>query len=656
MIPELGQFALLLALALALVQGTLPILGAARRQPALVALARPAAQGQFLFVAFAFGCLAWSFYANDFTVLNVATNSNSKLPTAYRIAATWGSHEGSLLLWVLMLTVWMLAVSVFSGKLPEDMVARILGVMGLVSVGFLSFLLFTSNPFERLLPAAADGRDLNPLLQDPGMVFHPPMLYMGYVGFSVAFAFAIAALLDGRLDASWARWSRPWTTAAWIFLTLGIALGSFWAYYELGWGGWWFWDPVENASFMPWLIGTALIHSLAVTEKRGAFRSWTVLLAILAFSLSLLGTFLVRSGVLTSVHAFATDPRRGVFILAFLAVVIGGSLALYAWRADKVPPGARFELFSRESMLLANSVLLLVACGAVMIGTLYPLFLDALGLGKISVGPPYFDSVFAPLMAPAILLAGLGPLVAWRKGDGAQAARRLRWAAIAALLGALFLPLAFGRWGVLTSLGLLLGLWIIGGSLTSLFVRKSSGAKVTSAFLGMLLAHAGIGVFVLAVTLVKSYEVERDVRLEPGQSATLGDYAFRFEGVRDVTGPNYAAARGAVTVSKDGATVARLAPEKRVYQVQRNPMTEAAIDYGATRHLYVSLGDDVGGGAWTLRVQVKPFIGWIWGGCVLMALGGLLAASDRRYRAGSRERDGGRAGAAEATVVPGSTA
>ncbi len=636
MIPELGQFALLLALAIALVQGTLPIVGAARGQPALTALARPAAQGQFLFVAFAFGCLAWSFYSNDFTVLNVATNSNSKLPTAYRIAATWGSHEGSLLLWVLMLTVWMLAVSVFSGSLPEDMVARILGVMGLVSVGFLSFLLFTSNPFERLLPAAMDGRDLNPLLQDPGMVFHPPMLYMGYVGFSVAFAFAIAALIDGRLDASWARWSRPWTTAAWIFLTLGIALGSFWAYYELGWGGWWFWDPVENASFMPWLIGTALIHSLAVTEKRGAFKSWTVLLAILAFSLSLLGTFLVRSGVLTSVHSFATDPRRGVFILGFLAVVVGGSLALYAWRANKVAPGARFELLSRESMLLANSVLLLVACGGVMIGTLYPLFLDALNLGKISVGPPYFESVFAPLMAPAILLAGVGPLVAWRKGDGPQAARRLRWAAIGALLGALFLPLAFGRWALLTSFGLLLGLWIVGSSVTALFIRARTGTKLTNAFLGMLLAHAGIGVFVLSVTLVKSYEAERDVRLAPGESVAIGGYTFRFDGVRDVTGPNYAAARGSVTVTRDGATVAKLAPEKRVYHVQRNPMTEASIDYGATRHLYVSLGDDVGGGAWTLRVQIKPFIGWIWGGCVLMALGGLLAASDRRYRAQSR--------------------
>jgi cytochrome c-type biogenesis protein CcmF len=646
MIPEIGHFALILAFTIALVQGTLPLIGAAKRNPGFMAVARPAAQGQFVFVSIAFACLAWSFYSNDFSVLNVASNSNSRLPAAYRLAATWGSHEGSLLLWVLMLSIWMFAVQAFSRSLPEDMAARILGVMGLISIGFLSFLLFTSNPFERLLPAALDGRDLNPLLQDPGMVFHPPMLYMGYVGFSVAFSFAIAALLDGRLDASWARWSRPWTTAAWIFLTLGIALGSFWAYYELGWGGWWFWDPVENASFMPWLVGTALIHSLAVTEKRGAFKSWTVLLAILAFSLSLLGTFLVRSGVLTSVHAFATDPKRGVFILCFLALAIGGSLALYAWRAGKVAPGARFELLSRESMLLANSVLLLVACAAVLLGTLYPLFLDALGLGKISVGPPYFESVFAPLMAPAILLAGIGPLVAWRKGDGSQLARRLRWAAITALLGALFVPLAFGRWAPLTSFGLLLGFWIIGGAVTALFIRIRTRAGFTSAFLGMLLAHAGVGVFVLAVTLVKSYDAERDLRVAPGETVTLGGYAFRFDGVRQVEGPNYAAMRAAVTVTRDGAAVARLEPEKRVYHVQHNPMTEASIDYGATRHLYVSLGDAVGDGAWTLRIQIKPFIGWIWGGCLLMALGGLLAAADRRYRMPQRQRE-----AADATLV-----
>ena len=653
MIPEIGHFALIVALGLALAQAALSLTGAARGIPAFVAVARPAAQGQFVFVAIAFGCLAWSFYSNDFSVLNVASNSNSGLPTAYRIAATWGSHEGSLLLWVLMLSIWMLAVSVFSRSLPEEMVARILGVMGLIAVGFLSFMLLTSNPFERLLPAAADGRDLNPLLQDPGMVFHPPMLYMGYVGFSVAFSFAIAALLDGRLDATWARWSRPWTTAAWIFLTIGIALGSFWAYYELGWGGWWFWDPVENASFMPWLIGTALIHSLAVTEKRGAFKNWTVLLAIVAFSLSLLGTFLVRSGVLTSVHAFATDPKRGIFILCFLAVVIGGSLSLYAWRANRVAPGGRFELLSRESMLLANSVLLLVACAAVMLGTLYPLFLDALGLGKISVGPPYFESVFMPLMAPAILLAGIGPLVAWRKGDPAQLIRRLRWVAIVALVGALFVPLAFGRWAALTSTGLLLAFWILAGTLTALMTRINSKAKITSAFLGMLLAHAGVGVFVVGVTLVKSYESERDLRMAPGDTTTLGGYSFRFDGVREVAGPNYAAARGAVVVTRDGETIARLAPEKRIYRVQQNPMTEAAINGGISRDIYVSLGEAVGDGAWTVRVHIKPFIRWIWFGCLMMAFGGLLAASDRRYRA-ARQREA--ALAPDATVVRSSTA
>ena len=639
MIPELGHFALIVALAIALVQGTLPLVGAAKKIPGFIAVARPAAQGQFVFVAIAFGCLAWSFYSNDFSVLNVASNSNSSLPVAYRIAATWGSHEGSLLLWVLMLSFWMLAVSVFSRSLPDDMVARILGVMALIAIGFLTFLLFTSNPFERLLPGAADGRDLNPLLQDPGMVFHPPMLYMGYVGFSVAFAFAIAALLDGRLDATWARWSRPWTTAAWLFLTIGIALGSFWAYYELGWGGWWFWDPVENASFMPWLIGTALIHSLAVTEKRGAFKSWTVLLAILAFSLSLLGTFLVRSGVLTSVHAFATDPKRGIFILCFLAIVIGGSLTLYAWRANKVAPGGRFELLSRESMLLVNSVLMLVACAAVLLGTLYPLFLDALGLGKISVGPPYFESVFAPLMAPAVLLAGIGPLVAWRQGDAAKLMRQLRIAAIVALVGALFVPLMFGRWSLLTACGLLLAFWIIVGVLTALVSRLRLKTKLTSAFLGMLLAHAGVGVFVIGVTLVKSYEAERDVRLEPGQTAELGGYSFRFEGVREIAGPNYAAARGSVMVTRDGAAIARLAPEKRIYNVQRSTMTEAAIHAGIARDLYVSLGEAVGNGAWTVRIHVKPFVRWIWFGCLMMALGGVLAAGDRRYRASARRQE-----------------
>ncbi|HEX6016481.1 MAG TPA: heme lyase CcmF/NrfE family subunit, partial [Burkholderiaceae bacterium] len=476
MIPELGQVALLLALAVALVQGTLPIAGAARGNALWMALARPAAQAQCLLVAFAFGALAYSFANNDFSVLYVAQNSNSALPLHYRIAGVWGGHEGSLLLWLLMLNLWMLAVAQFSRHLPPPVVARILAVMGLVSVGFLLFMLLTSNPFDRLLPAAPDGRDLNPLLQDPGMVFHPPMLYMGYVGFSVAFAFAIAALIGGNLDAAWARWTRPWTTAAWIFLTLGIALGSAWAYYELGWGGWWFWDPVENASFMPWLVGTALIHSLAVTEKRGAFKSWTVLLAIIAFSLSLLGTFLVRSGVLSSVHAFATDPRRGLFILAFLVVVIGGSLVLYAWRAPQVGLGARFSMLSRESMLLANNVMLVAAMGTVLLGTLYPLVLDALGLGKISVGPPYFDSVFVPIMTPVLLLMGVAPLVRWREAQLPDLAKRLRWALALTVPAALATGWARGHVSALATLGFVLAWWIVFSLATDLWQRLKVGA------------------------------------------------------------------------------------------------------------------------------------------------------------------------------------
>jgi cytochrome c-type biogenesis protein CcmF len=640
MIPEIGQLALVLAALLAATQGTLPILGAARRVPAWIALARPAAQGQLLFVAIAFGCLAWSFVTNDFSVLNVASNSNSQLPLHYRFAATWGSHEGSLLLWVLMLAGWTVAVTLLSRRLPEAMVARVLGVMGLISLGFLLFMLMTSNPFDRILPAPADGRDLNPLLQDPGMVIHPPMLYMGYVGFSVAFAFAIAALLGGRLDATWARWSRPWTTAAWCFLTLGIMIGSWWAYYELGWGGWWFWDPVENASFMPWLVGTALIHSLAVTEKRGAFRSWTVLLAILAFSLSLLGTFLVRSGVLTSVHAFATDPTRGVFILTLLALVIGGSLTLYASRAHRVAAGGDFEPVSRESMLLANNVLLLVAAGSVLLGTLYPLFLDALGLGKISVGPPYFEAVFVPLMAPLVFLMGSGPIARWKQASLLDLWSRLRWALGVAVATALVLPAAAGRWSPFVSLGLGLAAWILAATVVGAMerIRNARGglaarlAQQPRAWWGMTLAHLGIAVFITGVTLVKGYETERDVRMAIGDTVTVGGYTFRFDGVRDAAGPNYRAVRGAVDVSKDGRSIRTLRPEKRVYNAREMPMTEAAIATGLRGDLYVSLGDPVGEGAWTVRVYHKPFVTWIWGGCLLMAFGGALALSDRRYR------------------------
>ncbi|MEO7151190.1 MAG: heme lyase CcmF/NrfE family subunit [Burkholderiaceae bacterium] len=660
MIPEIGQWAALLALAVALVQGSLPIIGAAQGRVAWMELARPAAQTQCLLVVVAFACLTASFVQNDWSVLYVTSNSNSALPLAYRIAGVWGGHEGSLLLWLLMLNVWTLAVASFSRHLPLPVVSRILAVMGLVSVGFLLFMLLTSNPFERLLPAALDGRDLNPLLQDPGMVIHPPMLYMGYVGFSVAFAFAIAALIGGNLDATWARWTRPWTLAAWTFLTVGIALGSWWAYYELGWGGWWFWDPVENASFMPWLVGTALIHSLAVTEKRGAFKSWTVLLAIMAFSLSLLGTFLVRSGVLSSVHAFATDPRRGVFILAFLLVVIGGSLALYAWRAPKVGLGARFDIVSRESALLGNNVMLVVAMATVLLGTLYPLALDALGLGKISVGPPYFDSVFVPIMAPVIFLMGVGPLARWRAAAVPDLARRLRWAAGLTVVMALVTGWLAGHISPLATLGFLMAWWIVFSIATDL-VERLRGAGPTPAawwsrarllprsLFGMMVAHLGIAVFAFGVSMVQTYGIERDLRMETGDTAEVAGYVYTFRGVRDVQGPNYVAARGLVEVTRNGRAVATMHPEKRTYRVQQNPMTEAAIDTGFTRDLYVSLGEAVDGGrAWIVRIYYKPFVDWIWGGCLVMALGGVLAASDRRYRATRRQTVAASAWAADA--------
>ncbi|MDH4051077.1 MAG: heme lyase CcmF/NrfE family subunit, partial [Rubrivivax sp.] len=518
----------------------------------------------------------------------------------------------------------------------------VIGVMGLISLGFLLFTLLTSNPFERLLPAAADGRDLNPLLQDPGMVIHPPMLYMGYVGFSVAFAFSIAALLSGRLDATWARWSRPWTTIAWVFLTLGIALGSAWAYYELGWGGWWFWDPVENASFMPWLAGTALIHSLAVTEKRGGFKMWTVLLAIVAFSLSLLGTFLVRSGVLSSVHAFATDPARGIFILSFLFVVVGGSLALFAWRGPRVGVGGAFDPVSREGALLANNVLLMVAMAAVLLGTLYPLVLDALGLGKISVGPAYFQAVFVPLMAPAMFLMGVGPIAKWKQASLPALAVQLRWAAAVSLLVALLTPYVMGSWTPLLSFGLLLAAWIATTTLNTLYLRVRGqplatwGARLraqTGSWYGMLLAHFGVAVFITGVSLVGGFETEQDLRMEVGSSAQAGGYDFKLVGLEELPGPNYTAVRATMTVSKDGRLVDTLHPEKRTYTVSRMPMTEVAIERGFTRDLYVSMGEPLdNGAAWTVRLYVKPFVNWIWGGCVLMALGGLLAVADRRYR------------------------
>jgi len=633
---------------LALTQGILPMIGAARGIPGLIAVARPAAQGQFVFVVIAFGCLAYSFFHNDFSVLYVATNSNSQLPMAYRFAAIWGGHEGSLLLWTTILSVWTLSVTLFSRHLPEDMVARVLAVIGLVSVGFLLFMLFTSNPFERLIPAAMEGRDLNPMLQDPGLVIHPPMLYMGYVGFSVAFAFAIAALIGGQLDATWARWSRPWTTTAWVFLTTGIGLGSWWAYYELGWGGWWFWDPVENASFMPWLVGTALIHSLAVTEKRGGFKSWTVLLAIFAFSLSLLGTFLVRSGVLTSVHAFATDPKRGIFILAFLTIVIGSSLLLFAWRAGRVGVGGKFEVVSRESFLLTNNVLLVVAAATVLLGTLYPLLIDALGMGKLSVGPPYFNSVFVPLMVPAVFMMGVAPFARWKQATLAEIVLRLRWAFGAAVVTAILLPLVMGKWTPLISLGYLLAAWIVitvGMNIWSR-VNDASGegslkqrfAKQSRSYYGMHLAHLGVAIFIIGVTNVKGYETDRDVRMDVGDTVDVGGYTFRFNGVEMVPGPNYRAGRGNIEVSKNGKKIRMLYPEKRVYNASGMPMTEAAIDTNLTGDYYVSLGEPVSGEAWSVRLYHKPFVDWIWAGCFTMALGGILAVSDRRYRLAARKK------------------
>ena len=628
MIPELGQVAVSLALVVSLLQAFFGLAGGSRSDHQWMQTAKGAAQAQALLIAFAFGCLVHAFVTNDFSVAYVAMNSNSALPLQYRVAGAWGGHEGSLLLWCLMLGVWMLAVSLFSAHLPGDMAARVLGVMGLVSAGFLAFLLFTSNPFDRLLPVPADGRDLNPLLQDPGMVLHPPMLYMGYVGFSVAFAFAVAALLSGRLDAAWARWSRPWTTAAWAFLTVGIALGSGWAYYELGWGGWWFWDPVENASFMPWLAGTALIHSLAVTEKRGAFRSWTVLLAIVAFGLSLLGTFLVRSGVLTSVHAFAVDPKRGVFILGLFIFFIGGALVLYAWRTSRIGLGGDFAPVSRESFLLANNVVLAAAAGTVFLGTIFPLVADALGLGKYSVGPPYFEAVFAPIMAPALFLMGVAPLVRWKRASLPELVVLLRWALAISFLTGMIIPLAMGRWSPMIGFGLALATWIFVTAVIAFRKRP----KDSRAYYGMALAHLGVAVFVVGVTLVKGYESEQDAKMKPGDTVALEGFVFRLDEVSNVNGPNYVAARASFSVTRNGKAIATMHPERRVYRVQDSPMTEAAIDTGLWRDLYVSLGDPLPDGSWVVKVQLKPFINWIWGGCLVMALGGLLAASDRRYR------------------------
>ncbi|WP_297461567.1 heme lyase CcmF/NrfE family subunit [Ferrovum sp.] len=631
MAPELGHYSLILALTLAMGMATFSLVGAQRGMASWISLSRPFALTLLLAMAVSFGCLAWSFVHNDFSVLYVAQHSNSKLPVQYQFSAVWGGHEGSLLLWVLLLSTWSAAVALFSRRLPDPVVARALGVLGLVITGFLLFILLTSNPFDRLFPAALEGRDLNPLLQDPGLVYHPPMLYMGYVGFSVAFAFALSALISGKLDATWARWSRPWTLAAWVFLTLGICFGSRWAYYELGWGGWWFWDPVENASFMPWLVGTALIHSLVVTEKRGAFKRWTVLLAIAAFSLSLVGTFIVRSGVLNSVHAFASDPKRGIFVLLFLSLVIGGSLTLFAWRAPAVGEGGRFQLVSRESFLLLNNVLLAVAAAAVLLGTIYPMVIDALGMGKLSVGPPYFNTVFVPLMIPLLLILPIGTLAHWKRANLKDILREVRPDMVIALVVGIGVPFLMGAFSLLSALGITTAAWLA----TSIVRQVWSWRQLKTIprwFIGMQTAHFGMAVFVVGVTLIKGYEIERDVRMGPGDTLTLKGTTFRLVGVEPVSGPNYSALRGAVTYSENGKVEGLLEPEKRTYFSSPMPMTEAAIHSTISRDLYVSLGEPLDNGAWSVRIYYKPFVNWIWAGCILMALGGAVAASDRRYR------------------------
>jgi len=634
MIVEIGHFALILATCVAFLQAVLPLAGTMLDRPRWQALAKPTALLQFALIILAYAVLTHGAVTDDFSIKYIAGHSNSLLPMEYKVSAVWGGHEGSLLLWVLMLSGWTVAVALFSKTLPLAMVARVIGVLGWVSVGFLSFTVITSSPFERLIPAPADGRDLNPLLQDPGLIIHPPMLYMGYVGFSVAFAFAIAALLSGRMDAAWARWSRPWTIVAWMFMTVGIALGSWWAYYELGWGGWWFWDPVENASLLPWLFGTALIHALMVTDKRGGFKAWSILLAIGAFSLSLLGTFLVRSGVLTSVHSFASDPKRGVFILIFLALVVGISLTLFAWRAPKATLGGKMGLVSRESMLLANSVLLVVATAAVLLGTVYPLIVDALNLGKLSVGAPYFNAVFVPLMVPVVFLMVPGGVAHWREARWAELAHAMRWPALAAVLvglGVLFFS-ARGTW--LTAMGMALATWVVAGLLHQIVNRMQKPGRIPPSFWGMHLAHLGIAVVVVGITLVKGYEVERDVRMGVGDTVQIENYSFELMDVSEVNGPNYKALRGEVRVNKDEKLLEVLYPEKRRYFSSNMPMTEAAIDSGFFRDLYVSLGEPIEGERpqWSVRVYYKPFVSWLWYGSILMVLGGLLAVSDRRYR------------------------
>ena len=636
MIAEFGQVALLGAVLISIMMGVLPMIGAARGNQQLMKVGSTAATAQFLLVASAFAMLTWAFVVQDFSVEYVARNSNSQLPMEYRISAVWGSHEGSLLLWEMILCLWTFAVALFSKGLPDDFRARVLAVLGWVSFGFLLFIIFTSNPFSRLVPAAVDGLDLNPLLQDPGLIIHPPMLYMGYVGFSVSFAFAVAALLGQQVNREWVRWSRPWTHIAWAFLTLGIALGSWWAYYELGWGGWWFWDPVENASFMPWLVGTALIHSQAVTEKRGTFRNWTLILSISAFSLCLLGTFLVRSGVLTSVHAFASDPTRGVFILIYLFAVVGGSLLLFAIRAPAMVQGSDFKGISRETLLLINNLLLVVMAAMVLTGTLYPLLLDALDAGKISVGPPYFGTLFALLLIPMVILLPFSFHARWQEDQLGRMARELAFPAsialIAGVVTAFTLP-GSGAWGIAAVAG---GFWIMSASIRHYYRRKRSmpGRWPSRGETGMTLAHFGVGLFLIGAMLANSISSEKHLRMEAGDTFEMAGYSFVFEGTRGLQGPNYVADEGEFIVYKSGQRVTSLFPQKRRYIKSGQTMTEAAIDPGLTRDLYVSLGDplDDQGKAWAIRIYHKPFIRFIWLGALLMMAGGFLAASDRRYR------------------------
>ena len=648
MIPELGLFALIIATAFAACLSVVPLIGVYKQHDKLTAYAKPLAFAMFIFTALSFLILTYSFVQDDFSVKYIAGHSNSFLPYYFKISAVWGGHEGSLLLWVFALTSWTCAVAKFSKGVEQEFIARVLAILGMISLGFMLFTILTSNPFERLWPMVPlEGRDLNPLLQDIGLIIHPPMLYMGYVGFSVAFAFAVAALMCGKLDAAWARWSRPWAVAAWIFLTLGIALGSWWAYYELGWGGWWFWDPVENASFMPWLIGTALIHSLAVTEKRGTFRNWTVLLAIFAFSLSLLGTFIVRSGVITSVHSFAADPSRGVFILLLLGIAVGGSLTLFAFKARTVASFSRFSLYSREAALLACNVLLVVAAVSVLLGTLYPLFVDALGLGKLSVGPPYFNAVFIPIMSLLFVVMGIGPLIRWKKAKKGELRKQLAVVSIVSVLFGAFFPLVYGgEFNMLVSMGIILATWVALVVLKDLLNQispREGYTKDTAPFskrlsrlnishLGMTFAHMGIAITIVGVTLVSSYEKELNVRMTLGEQVNVEGYDIQFNGVKLVEGPNYSAEQGQIRVSKNNDFIALLKPERRTYLVQTSGMTEAGIDAGFFRDVYVALGEPLPNDSWAVRIHYKPFIRWIWLGAIFMGFGGFLATLDKRYR------------------------